>query len=136
MTGRIRYRIVVAVLIAVAYSSLPVLSLWTDVPGNLQCTLFTYDYRGYPYYTSSIALGPWIWPMVSQLYKSTGMSNDEIRDMYEIVLAVCNNNWGEGSRFLFARVMPNSGDEGKAFWWPQSAIRYHYGRPSRIKRDL
>ena len=60
--------------------------------------------------------------MVSQLYKSTGMSDDEIRDMYEIVLAVCNNNWGKGSRFLFARVMPNSGDEGKAFWWPWTLV--------------
>ncbi len=114
-------RVVLALVVAMC-SCLSALARWTDVPDDLYCDILTYDYRGHPYYTSSIALAPWIWSVVSQLYKGTGLSGDDLRVWYEGVTGICTVKWGEGSRFLYARVIPGDGEEGKAYWRPWQLV--------------
>ncbi|MDD3134926.1 MAG: hypothetical protein PHF64_00345 [Methanoregula sp.] len=114
----------IACAILLLLSSLA-LADWTDVPGNLQCTLFLYDYTGSV--DASVAIGPWTWEMVGPLF-SRILSPTDAAEVFRLIILAAAPKFGPDARFLYMRVRAWSGHEGRAYWFPWNLVFVQNGR--------
>jgi len=117
MYYRTMKRLVVAALLIVSVS---VAAKWTDVPGNLQSTLFLKNYAGD--IEASVAVCPWTWEAVKPLFSNMAFTDEETAELFRATNTILEAKFGSGSRCLYMRVSPWSGHEGQVYWYPWSLV--------------